>query len=239
MLLYKNKLPNIKSYVNFIATSKNDYCFTCKIIDYNLDGILPLNLVSSKKKIKSFNKLIPLNKNLVGIVDNIDKNMITLNLVYMDKNSFEYKNYLKLNINNNKLFKICKRYCFKFNKNLDIFWDDILNINNDDKLEFVIKNLKIFDKNFKSFFLENIKEKVYTKIEHKIGLITLVNIEIFKKEINDIIKNEKYNLTIKLDKLPIYKIESNNNNDINCFKNKLRENFKNNNNVFIKFFDTD
>lgn len=235
MLLYKNKLPNIKSYVNFIATSKNNYCFTCKIIDYNLDGILPMNLITSKKKIKSFNKLVPLNKNLVGIVDNIDKDIITLNLVHIDKNSTEYKNYLKLNIENNKLSKICKRYCFKFNKNLDNFWNDILNIENDNKLDFVINNLKTFNKEFQDFFLENIKEKSNIKIETKIGIITLDNIENLKKDINNLIKTEKYNLTIKLDKLPIYKIESNNNDHINSFKNKLREKFDNNEKTFIKF----
>ena len=224
MLLYKNKLPNIKSYVNFIATSKNNYCFTCKIIDYNLDGILPMNLITSKKKIKSFNKLVPLNKNLVGIVDNIDKDIITLNLVHIDKNSTEYKNYLKLNIENNKLAKICKRY-----------WNDILNIENDNKLDFVINNLKNFNKEFQDFFLENIKKKSNIKIETKIGIITLDNIENLKKDINNLIKTEKYNLTIKLDKLPIYKIESNNNDHINSFKNKLREKFDNNEKKFKKF----
>ena len=109
--IYGNYLPKVNTYVNFIFTDRNEHTLTCLLTDYDINAIMPLSLITTKKKIRSINKLTPLNKPLIGFIDNIDQDIITLSLAYNDIESESYKKLLDDNIYLFQLRKKINQYC--------------------------------------------------------------------------------------------------------------------------------
>lgn len=218
--IYGNYIPKINNYVNFIFTERNNNVLICNLIDYNLDAIMPYNLVTTKKKIRSINKLTPLNKKLIGFIDNIDNNIITLSLAYNDIDSINYKKIKEDNIYINQLKKKISQYCFSNKINIQIFLkkyiypideERIKNNSKDNLYDYIINNINTINENtFKKYLLESHKEYIKTSsnfYETKFKFISVGGIEYTKSIFTKIL--EKYiNLNIDLISVPEYRIYS-------------------------------
>ena len=120
--LYKLK-PKIGDYVNFIFTEHNDDYLQCYLIDYDLQAIMVYKCLTNKKKIKSVKSLAPLNKNMIGIIENIDNDNIELNLINVNKNEEPYLKFVEENSINSAFKKLINKYIHTQNENLQ----DVLN----------------------------------------------------------------------------------------------------------------
>nr|QFG74623.1 MAG: hypothetical protein [Megaviridae environmental sample] len=232
MQLYKNKLPEIDDIVNFKAEKKNDYGFNCTLIDYGIEGLLPINLITKKKRIKNINTLIPLNKTLQAYVNEITNNIITLNIVLLDKTSDKYQNFVKVNEDNKKLHTLIKRYCYKYNKDINILWKPIQELDISNKLEYTYKNIDNLELELKKFILDN-KKIAIKNYEKKIAINTLDDINVLKLVVQNIIIDNNLNVIITVDKLPIYKIQSDNIDNCNLFINKLFDYSRDKKRIFL------
>lgn len=216
--LYNYK-PKIGEYVNFVFTEHKDNYLCCKLTDYALDSIMTFQCLTSKKKIKSLKSMAPLNKEMIGIIENIDDDNIELNLVNVNKNSTEYGNFVKLNQDNHTLRKYLNQYTHKYNKNLESVLNENIytlkvgesylnQINNFCDNNFCDNNL--CDNDFYNFVKTNLK-----------GIIKKANEYIFNivcyNDINDIIKlfdetleqSKSNNINIYQSKLSEYTVSSN------------------------------
>lgn len=120
--------PNEKSLVNFIFTRRIDNCFECFLTDYNKKAIMPFHLATLKSnmKNKNINTLAPLNKPLVGTVEEITDDTITISMAFIDKDSLEYKLFLEETSKNKVLASNIKKYTTKNNINYIDYWERII-----------------------------------------------------------------------------------------------------------------
>lgn len=225
MKIYLNK-PTNKSYVNFKAYRKNLHGFNCILTDYDLDAFLPINLVSNKKKIKSINAIVPLNKNLIGIIEDTENDNYMISLAYNDFTSDDFDNFTKLCSNNKKIISVSKRYTSKNNLDFEDFWNNnILTINEKDKYEYLKNYLEDFLKKLKypdifQEYMDNtnkVKEDCNIK---RIGIVTQGSFTKLQENIKSIIQNS--NIEIILDKLPNYNIKYENENELENFIENLK-----------------
>lgn len=124
--LYSVPMPKEKSLVNFIFTEHCEDCLKCHLIDFDIDAIMPFQLATLKSTIKSINTLAPLNKPMIGTVEEINNGDIIVSMVYVDKNSDEYKEFEENNIKNKKLVSIVKRYATSNKLNYVEFWEQTI-----------------------------------------------------------------------------------------------------------------
>ena len=107
---YSNK-PIDKSLVNFIFTEHCKDCFKCYLPDYNLNAIMPFQLATLKNSLKkNINTLAPLNKPLVGMIEEITDDIIIISIAYVDKDSALYKTFEEETIKNKRLVGSVKQY---------------------------------------------------------------------------------------------------------------------------------
>jgi len=106
---YSTKNPTIGENVLVQFTNKNDSFFEAKLIEYPYHGIMNFLDATKKKKIYSWNKLVPLNKDMVARVDDIDEksNFVQLSIAYLDEK------YSK----DDDTEKIREKYMIPFNEN--------------------------------------------------------------------------------------------------------------------------
>lgn len=147
--------PNEKSLVNFIFTKRIDNCFECFLTDYNKKAIMPFHMATQKSnmKNKNINTLAPLNKPLVGTVEEINDDTITISMAFIDKESLEYKLFLEETSKNKVLASNIKKYTTKNNINYIDYWERIIYPidrmrmeNNEFNLfDFILNNIDIID----------------------------------------------------------------------------------------------
>jgi hypothetical protein len=120
--------PNEKTLVNFIFTKRIDNCFECFLTDYNKKAIMPFHMATQKSnmKNKNINTLAPLNKPLVGTVEEINDDTITISMAFIDKESLEYKLFLEETSKNKVLASNIKKYTTKNNINYIDYWERII-----------------------------------------------------------------------------------------------------------------
>ncbi len=120
--------PLEKSLVNFIFTKRIDNCFECFLTDYNKKAIMPFHLATQKSnmKHKNINTLAPLNKPLIGTVEEISDDTITISMAFIDKDSLEYKLFLDETSKNKILVSNIKKYTIKNNINYIDYWERII-----------------------------------------------------------------------------------------------------------------
>lgn len=123
--LYSTNAPYVKSLVNFIFTEHCADCMKCHLIDFNTDAIMPYHLATLKNTIKSINTLAPLNKPMIGIVEEAN-DIIVISIAYIDKDSDEYVKFLENNINNKRLITCVKQYACKNKLNYIETWERIV-----------------------------------------------------------------------------------------------------------------
>lgn len=238
--LYKPEFLKEKKYVTiiFLNNDSEDY-FDVELVDYGLKGIIPISCLTKKKKIKSMNKVAPLNKELPALVESYDKNIVTLSRKYIDKNSPEYTLWNNEKKSKKLIISLIKSSAKKLDKDEKYFYDNIitpisqlrfdensqLNLfdylkNNFDKLE--------LEENVKNIVTEfiNFKKPIKTiNYLSNIGLIAKSSLDDTKQQILRVLK--KYpNLELKLDTVPYFVLYSNSDNsepnDHHLFVNELK-----------------
>ena len=221
--MYAHNLPNIGSYINFIFTSREETILYCHLIDYDIDAIMHYKFLTSKKKIKSINKLAPLNKPLIGLVESIDDGVVSLNLVHVDNTSDEYKLHER---NNNSLYflkKILRQYSKK--NNIDyanimvnhIFPLDIMRVEQKSEhnlLDYIVENnMNITDEILRQYIIESYEifnnPKTF-EIITDFKFISTGGVEYTKLFFQEIISNYQ-DVDINILTSPTYQIYSNTN----------------------------
>ena len=122
---YSITAPGQKSLVNFIFTNRIDNCFECLLTDYNKKAIMPFHLATQKSNLKnkSVNTLAPLNKPLIGEVEEINDDTIIISMAFINKESLEYKLFVEESSKNKLIISSVKRYTTKNNINYISFWE--------------------------------------------------------------------------------------------------------------------
>ena len=190
---YYNKQPEINELVLVNFTEKMDSYFKAQLIEYKYSGILNFQDATKKKKIKSWNNIITLNKNMVARVEDIDNihNSIQLSLNYMND---EYNKDITLDklqqkllvyFNENKLMeKFIKSFCIIYKYTFTDIWVSI--IHQLDKKRVEEDNKKSIWK----YFIENINN-IDLLLNIKL-IINVINVNKIFSELKDLY-NQKYN----------------------------------------------
>lgn len=124
--LYHLNTPKEKTMVNFIFTEHMADCFKCHLLDYDTEAIMPLRLATTKTSIKSPKSLAPLNKPMVGIVEEINDGNIIISMAYVDKESDEYKDFEISNDMNKKMISVVKKYASINKMNYVEYWEETI-----------------------------------------------------------------------------------------------------------------
>jgi translation initiation factor 2 alpha subunit (eIF-2alpha) len=132
---YYNNSPRLGELVLVQFTKHNDGFFEAKLLEYPFIGIMNYQDATKKRKISSWNKIVPLNKNMVARVDDINQEAknVQLSIAYL---SDEFKEEVQLNqiqnklmiyFNENKIFyNFIKSLCLINNYKLETIWYSLI-----------------------------------------------------------------------------------------------------------------
>lgn len=234
-----NDDPKEKEIVQVIFTERNDIYASGYLVDYNCDVVMDIeNVIKRKKRKLSVNKVIPINKIVVAVLEDFDKNKKTgtVDISYISRDDTEhiekFKNNFKLK---NSLFHICEVQKISFTD----FWQTVVypfikTCNNGEYLDFFIKHYNELDLN--DDIKTMIKERFETEINNirykkNVSIVSTGGVELVKKLFDDTIVDFS-NITIRYISTPNYLIESDNEEQLNNFVNVLVTNKPEN--VFVK-----
>lgn len=221
--MFKRDYPSEKEFVNFIFTERDDNMLYCKLLDYNIRASMPFHNATRKKKIKSWNKIAPINKNLIGVVEESSLNNVILSMAFIDKDSDSYQEFINTSSRNTSLKNFFLKYSHKFSKDINLLWEQhIVPLDMERELstslyDYVVSNLdKVKDDHLRSFIEEEIKlnnqKSIETNLKTNFGLIALGGIEDSKKLIENtkkfMLENYKINFNVTLDTTPNYVLHS-------------------------------
>ena len=221
--MFKRNYPSEKEFVNFIFTERDDNMLYCKLLDYNIRASMPFHNATRKKRIKSWNKITPLNKILIGVVEESSLNNVILSMAFIDKDSDSYHKFINESSRNTSLKNFFLKYSHKFSKDTNILWEQHINSLDLERdlstclYDYVVSNLdKIKDDHLKSFIEEEIKlnkqKSMETNLKTNFGLIAIGGIEDSKKLIENtkkfMFENYKINFNVTLDTTPNYVLHS-------------------------------
>lgn len=224
--IYYNNKPEINETVLIKFTDRNESHIVGELVEYNLRAMMSYNDATKKKKIYSWNKIVPLEKLMIAKVEYIyDDGSVQVSTAYNDKKT-DIKVQLKPFTENKILISIIKKLCYNFKLNFEKFWVNIIypldKLRKEENLlslfVFFKDNLIIVEElmNTNTFLnvdliLNYLKETLNTispKITSKIGLISMSGIEKTKYIINQVISNNKENYNVKYDSAPYFIVES-------------------------------
>ena len=81
--IYYNEKPIIGENVLVKFTERNESHIEGEIIEYNYKGIMSYNDATKKKKVYSWNKIIPLNKLMIAKIEDVyDNNSAQISIAY-------------------------------------------------------------------------------------------------------------------------------------------------------------
>jgi len=252
---YCGRKPENGEIVQVIFTSRHEDHTEGHLTEYDGDIIMVHSQATSKKKIRSINKLIPLNKPLAATLEDFDtsKGNGSVSRAYL-KDCLE--NYGQKFASNHKLYngiyQICQHNKWDFkniweeiifpyisnfeldeNTYLDLF---IKNLNN---LDEVIENKELLEKIIDKFNCVPVKKEVFKK---KIGIISNNGIEstksLFEDSLNDpSLSEHKENIKITYVYTPDFMIETDSSETVlNDFVKLVQDNSKKITNTFVKVY---
>jgi len=230
-------MPKVGTTVLAVFTKQKDGYFEAKLVDYPYEGIMNFKDATKRRRISSWNQIVPLNKEMVASIEAIDKDTIQLSTAYFedikfkDMDEMQIQRELLVPFNENKMFRkflisLCKIHNYEF---LDIwrtFIDDVKMLYDEymEDAEEEISMWKYFIGNFDEFventnldktIVMNMKELYeknneieINKIVSRIGVISLGGITGTKQLFANVIKNIKYNYTLKYESAPYYIFET-------------------------------
>lgn len=220
--IYHNSIPELNELVLIKFTKKHETHFEGELIEYNFTAIMSYNDATKKKKVYNWNKIVPLNKIILGKIENVieESNIVQVSIAYNDKDE-------QINLTDNKLLiSLIKKICYINKLDFIEFWETIIypidklrkeqNINNlykyfKDNLDLSIKliNDKYDNKEIINSINDNLKESIQ-KIKSKIGLISINGLKDTLNIITLVTKNQEWDYQFKYDTTPYYILESSN-----------------------------
>lgn len=223
-----NNFPAEGDIVSIIITdNKQDGAFPIILPDYGVEGIIPYSNLTKKKKIKSINKVAPINKVLPAIIESVDK-IIVVSRVNINKDSDEYSIW-ENNVNSARKIKSLVSYMTQKEISMDkvleniVYPMELIWNENMSESEEVLNFFDFIKNNYSSLELEeHMMEHLVSfmdatnyvkKLEYKtkFGIIAKDSVTDMINMITPIVK--KYsNLNIVVDNFPYHIIYSNSNN---------------------------
>ncbi len=235
--IYSSRYPKINESVAVVFINRNESHFEGKLIEYgDMTVIMSYNDATKKKKVYSWNKLVPMNKPILARVEEVNEESewIQVSIAYNQKikegeEDIEFKFY-----NDNKsLISLINKICINNNINFNIFWSNIIHeidkkrieeseedlytyFNN--KLDYYEELVKSNYENYENIIISthsNILKKIY-KITSKVGIISSISISKTQEMLRRLTEeNNEWEYRIKYDTTPFYIIESTSNNSTN------------------------
>jgi|UniRef100_A0A6C0IW10 translation initiation factor 2 alpha subunit (eIF-2alpha) len=254
---YCNENPKIGEIVQVVFTSRHDDCASGSMTEYNRDVIMSFSQATKKKKIRSINKIIPLEQQLSAVVEDYDEKSqtATVSRAYIvdldDGSSTKF-------LNNHKIYNGIYQICIQHKINFNELWinkispyikelvsstdDDTINvldlfINNINKLDTLLEDSTILDEIKNRLSKVIVSNTIYKK---QIGIISNNGIVFTKQLIQESIDDEsmkefKDQISIKYFNTPNYIVETKLSEDLlNEFIELVIHNSKKMNNVFVK-----
>jgi translation initiation factor 2 alpha subunit (eIF-2alpha) len=254
--IYHNQIPEINEVVLIKFTKKNDTHFEGNLLEYDYDAIMSYNDATKKKKVYSWNKVVPLNKTLLATIESVIENnkIVQVSTAYNENNN-NLKEKLKPYNNNKILISIIKKVCHKQKIDFNDFWINIIypidkqrkSEKNDNLLDYFLDNinelvLELLKKNYDNYtkILECLDENIIEtneKITSKIGLISIKGLYVTQDILNKFILQQNWNFSFKYDTAPYYILESYSNDSTVENHQEFIENLKNivqENEIFFK-----
>jgi len=251
---YCNNKPQVGEIVQVTFTERSDEHAIGYLTEYDGNVIMAFSQATKRKKIRSINKLIPLNKPMAAIIETFNEasNDGDVSRAYLDDSE---ENYNSKFISNRKLYNGIYQICQKLKKDFNSLWENqiypfLVEIKTDDETEFVldefINNIDKFEQVLSDKILfEEIKKnfssiEINEKFKKTVGIISNDGVnytkELVENSLNhDDIEEYKDCISIKYFNTPNYLIETNVSEELlNDFINILQENAKAIKNVYVK-----
>lgn len=128
---YSNENPVVGELVLLQFTERTDSFFDAKLLEYNYRGMMSYQDATKKRKVYSWNKIIPMNKNMVVRVDEVDSKtkIVQVSVAYLndefeeDLTPEQIQDKLLLTFNQNRVMEnFIKSYCIIGKYNFNDVW---------------------------------------------------------------------------------------------------------------------
>ena len=248
--------PKVGEIVQVVFTSRHDDHTEGHLNEYIGDIIMVHSQATTKKKIKSFNKVIPLDKPVAAIVEEFDetKGNGSVSRAYLKDVEENYSNKF---INNSKLFNGIFQICEQLKLNFEDIWENKIYpfitkneledsktylevfIEKLDDLDDILDNEELVSKIKDKFFNTTLKKEIYKK---KIGIIANDGVESTKNLISSCLENSsisdhKDSISVTYFSTPNYMVETDISNELlDNFITLMQENSKKMQNIFVKVY---
>ena len=221
---YNTQKPNINELVLVKFTERTDTHFNGELVDYDCKAFMVYSDASKKKKVFSWNKIVPLNKEILGKVEELEDNSTVIKISLPKDQELVNEDQIE---KNKILISIFKKLSFEYKMDINNLWSQIIynldnkrRIDNEDELPVLLDYFEKEKEYVKSLCDEIIYNKLYEllnkfkqekphKIISKFDIISTGQIEntlsIFKKALENI----KFPYTLKYESAPTYVFESN------------------------------
>ena len=148
---YCDNKPQIGEVVQVIFTQRNDDHAIGHMTEYNCDIIMTYAQATKKKKIKSINKVVPLEKELSATLEDFDPktNMGNVSRAYLDEEVERFDNNFRLN---QKLYQGIHQICFKLEVDFSYMWKEKVYPFINSKYKEVTTKFNYDDKEMPTFF---------------------------------------------------------------------------------------
>jgi translation initiation factor 2 alpha subunit (eIF-2alpha) len=248
--------PQAGEIVQVTFTSRHEDHTEGHLTEYEGDIIMVHSQATTKKKIKSFNKVIPLDKPLAAIIEEFDesKNNGSVSRAYLKDVEENYTNKF---VNNGKIFNGVYQLCDQMKMDFKDIWEnkfypfissfeledsstylDVLNTKLDE-LDKIFDNKEFVDKLKEKFKSTSTKKEIYKK---KVGIISNGGVEFTKRLISSSLEDSsvsehKDSISISYFNTPNYMIETDISNELlEDFIKSMQENSKKMQNIFVKVY---
>jgi translation initiation factor 2 alpha subunit (eIF-2alpha) len=197
---YSTNIPTVGELVLTIFTENKDGYFEAELVEYPYSGIMSYQDATKKKKMENWGKIVPLNKQMVVKVDEVDKqNKSTrLSLTQLDGTEFGssksddiQSSLLKHFSENTQLKNLVKSICINHNFNMVDVWENLISKIDELRREEDL-NISIFE-----FFTNLIDTNEIKNIIDDLDE-DIMDWQDFHKKLLLVKKNEKYKYQTKI-----------------------------------------
>lgn len=197
---YSTNIPTVGELVLTIFTENKDGYFEAELVEYPYSGIMSYQDATKKKKMENWGKIVPLNKQMVVKVDEVDKqNKSTrLSLTQLDGTEFGspksddiQSSLLKHFSENTQLKNLVKSICINHNFNMVDVWENLISKIDELRREEDL-NISIFQ-----FFTNLIDTNEIKNIIDDLDE-DIMDWQNFYKKLLQVKKNEKYKYQTKI-----------------------------------------
>lgn len=202
---YANINPTIGELVLVTFSSRTESFFDAKLMEYPYRGMMSYSDASKKRRISSWNKIIPLNKLMVARVDEIDTKaqIAQISIIYLDdyvddKNLSvtDIQKKLMVQFTENKILEsFIKSLCIQTTCKYEIIWQTLIHyidtkrrIFNDEQEEDPISLWKYFCDNISDLSYWCLESNISDEIREIIYALYIKRTEETIKKINSKIK---------------------------------------------------